>query len=100
MKSVENHYLVLPLGWGGSSAEWEGGRFPSLSAQRKAAPSHPFLSPALLQGRKSASKVFLSPRQTEDLQGKTQAPQVEKWGPLLNSKNTLPHPSVMDQDQG
>ena len=30
MKSVENHYLVLPLGWGGSSAEWEGGRFPSV----------------------------------------------------------------------
>lgn len=90
MKCVENHYLVLPLGWGGSRAEWEGGRFPSVSAHREAAPSHPFLSPTLLQGGKSASKVFLSPRQTEDLQGQTQAPQVEKQRPLLNSKNSAP----------
>ena len=92
MKCVENHYLVLPLGWGGSSAEWEGGGFPSVSAHRKVAPSHPFLSPTLLQRGKSASKVFLSPRLTEDLQGQTQAPRVEKQRPLLNSKNPLPHP--------
>lgn len=103
MKCVENYYLVLPLGWGGSGAEREVGSLLSEEADPPLTDTH-IHSSLPTPGRQPLwevgllRKCFLAPDKLRTCRV-NQSPLRRERRPLLSSNSPLLYPPASARDQ-